>query len=354
MQEQQLKRRYPNRLVRSRTPREMELEQHHLAILRLLTKYRYLTASEIVQLLPPQVQRIYPNTLRRQGVRAAKPETLAMWEAATEKPGKNGTMYWELKKPPNLRSVKNWLQDMFENGYVTRRPRRRGEWLHSLSNEGALVLQDLGELENTRADWDRYNREPETEHAEHTRMISRVRAALNLALPNPNKEASFDDDENWRPESKELRLEVTLEERERPMLIRPDAFFRIKVPRGYYNYFLEAVRNNPERRRFLLKLQAYWYGRADYYEKLDIKRYRVLILTTSEVRRDHILRMIQKELNDGEGSGLFFLGAEYNPNPHARVKEPDRCFNINSPESLLAPIWKCGQAQCQKWHCLVE
>ena len=351
MEAQQLKRGYSNRLVRSRTPKEITLDQHHLSVLRLLVKHRYLTASEILQLLPPKVQRINPNTLRQQGTRAVKPETLALWESATEKPGKNGNVYWEVEKPPNLRSVKKWLQAMFENGYVTRRPRRRGEWLHSLSNEGALVLEDLSELENTRSDWDRYNREPETEHTEHTRMISRVRAALTLALPN--EEASFDDDLHWRPESKELRLEVLFEDREKPVVIVPDGFFQIRVKGGHYNYFLEVVRHNTERRRFLPKLQAYSLGRFDYYEKLEIKRYRVLILTTSEARRDHVLRMIQQEFNDGEGSGLFLLGAENNPNPHAKVKEPDRCFNIENPESIMAPIWLCGRSDCQKWHSLV-
>jgi len=81
-------------------------------------------------------------------------------------------------------------------------------------------------------------------------------------------------------------------------------------PWGRYNYFLEAVRNNPERRRFLPKLQAYLLGRGEYYGKLDIKRYRVLILTTSDARRDNLLRMIKKAFNDGEGNGLFLLAAE--------------------------------------------
>ena len=100
-------------------------------------------------------------------------------------------------------------------------------------------------------------------------------------------------------------------------------------------------------------LRAYLLGRGEYYANLNIKRYRVSILTTSEARRNNILRMIKKEFNDGEGSGLFLVAAEYNPNPHARVREPDRCFSMDRPASILAPIWRCGVTSCEKWHSLV-
>ena len=79
-----------------------------------------------------------------------KPETLARWREAEEKTTEQGVVYLEQAQPRNIRQIKDWLKNMHSNGYLTRRDRKRGEWLHSLSNEGALLLEELGELEHTR------------------------------------------------------------------------------------------------------------------------------------------------------------------------------------------------------------
>ena len=81
---------------------------------------------------------------------------------------------------------------------------------------------------------------------------------------------------------------------------------------------------------------------------------RVVILTTSETRRDNIVRMIQNAFEYENSGWLFLVGAELNMNPHARVAEAERCFDIARPESVLEAIWLCGRFDCNKWHALVE
>lgn len=353
MQEHITRRSYPKRYVRSRTPRPMRIREEDVRILELFLKYRYLTPSEIVLLLGPQEQRIRPETLQRSW-RPANPETMVRWESRVEKIDEKGRVYWQVEKPRNLRAVQNRLHLMFQHGMVTRPPRQRdnlynpGEIVHGLGNRGADLLAERGLLERGSVDWQRRSREVGEAHIEHTRMISRVRMALTLALPAGD--VLFNDTEDWKPEGPDLRAEVVADGE--PVVIKPDAFFRLKVPGGRLNFLLECVRNNTERRHFLPRLKGYWYGQGFWNQLLGIRRYRVLVLSNGEDRRDSVVNIVRHYFNDGQGSNLFLCGTEHNP--HISMKRPETSFRVEQPESLLGSMWRCGLANCAEWHQLVE
>lgn len=355
------KRTYPNRHRRHPPAETMYLEPAHYDVLKILARYRFMGPSEILQLMPKVKQKINPNTLQRKGERAMTPETLAIWEKAekevtTTKRGKE-SVYLKVEKPVHPQTMQKYLRTMYNNGFIVRRPRMKNGWLYSLGTTGAKELEtkhDVVEasLVEPEKDYDRFNLEPGSQHLAHTRLIARVRMALNLATPT--EEADYDDDKYWQYENKKLSAEVYVEGAAEFKVVNPDGFFRIKTPAGILSFLLEVVRNNPERKTLLPKLKAYAIGQSEFKDLLKISGFRVVILTTSEERRDNIVRMIQNGFKD-EGSGwLFLVGTEYNANPHARVVESKRCFDLARPESVLEPIWRCGTDQCTRWHSLVE
>ncbi len=212
-------------------------------------------------------------------------------------------------------------------------------------------MMERGELARGNVDWQRKSREVGEPHVEHTRLVQRVRMALNLTLPT--EQVSYNDEKDWITESPELRLEVYLDGEEKPRVQIPDSFFKLRVSgNGPKNFLLEGQRGNSEKKRFLPRLQAYREGLANYYEQLGVNNFRVCWLSNGAVRRDNMMGICHEGLNDGLGSNLFLFATERNP--RVNMAEPERCFDISRPESLLDPIWRCGLTECQQWHSLVE
>jgi hypothetical protein len=329
MTQPQVKRVHPKRYTRIRNPKPFRVTKDGdwsdgdiLEVLKLFTRYQYLTPSEAVLLLGPRKHRIHPRTLERTGPRAMKLETLKEWGVAKKVYNDEGQVVaLELEKPRNWRAVSQLFQRMFEHGLLTRPPKQHdalwspGEIIHALGNAGADILAELNLMPRGKTNYQSKSRSVGQLHLEHTRLVSRVRMALNLILPTDS--SAFEDTKDWIPEGHKLRMEVMLPGEEEPVVVIPDAAFRLHrkpqadaetpEPQGF---LLEVVRNNTEKKRFMPRLRAYVEGYEDLLGRLNelfednFVRLRVLMLCPTERRRDSIISMV-RELEDEAGQALL-------------------------------------------------
>jgi hypothetical protein len=224
------------------------------------------------------------------------------------------------------------LQKLFHAGYLDRpfpRPKNGGgssKMVYAITNRGVRLLQKEGRLERvTTTDWNAQNRELHEFSVRHTLLLSHIRAVLTVAArAHPELELA-----SWR-EGRELQdsAEVAFDKGYARVPVAPDAFFTLKDAKGRAHFLVEADRGTMTVTRFTLKLQAYaaWWKEKKHEEKLGIRFFRVLTVTSSAERLANLVRAA-RSIEGVAALGRMFLFTH------------EGTLSLARPESVLEPIW---------------
>ncbi len=245
--------------------------------------------------------------------------------------------------PRNTRSWKRRLYGMFHNGLTSRPPRFQDHiaghrpMVHGLGNAGADLLAKIDGVERENTNWQRRNREIGSDKIEHILMASSVGVALTVATT----QAEGVELGHWQPEGDPLNAKVAINGEGLP--IRPDGFFTLGLfgqPRPFRHFALEADRSTMAHKRFFSKLRAYWGGRRQYAEFLNINNFQVLVVCLTRERAENLRKLAWQTDQRAQGSQMFLFGSAED-------------FSVTNPK-ILEPIWTCGRRNCDKLHSLIE
>ncbi len=235
------------------------------------------------------------------------------------------------------------LQTLFHAGILDR-PRAQIDYFHrggsrkmvyALGNRGAKLLCERGE--KSSIDWSVKNRNATKLFIEHTLRIADFMVGLEVACRELNLELNhFTQRLQWR---------VWLNEAGQTFSqgVIPDAAFSLALPgKEPVHYCVEVDRATMPVRRSSIhltsvqrKLSAYhatWQQRI-LAERFACKRFRVLTLTTSPARVQH-LQSAARELPSGHGLFLFTDFARFDQSINVLLL-PWTAAADSSPQSLL-------------------
>ena len=210
---------------------------------------------------------------------------------------------------------------LFEHGYLDRpeaqlrydaRPWGK-DLVYGLAKRGVRHLQSLGELDSHRIHEKRVGQL----YLDHTLEVAEFMTRLERELP-PGVSLSYEDDApsvqrsvagcSWSVRvgyrGEELRVGVVPDRVFRLATRDETLLFCLEVDRGT----MPVVRSNPAQSSFYRKLLAYhetWRS-GQHVSELGWRRFRVLTLTSSTERRDHLVEVCREVVASG-GSGLFMF-----------------------------------------------
>lgn len=161
----------------------------------------------------------------------------------------------------------------------------------------------------------------------HALMVSRIRAALTLAMKGGSRaEFLF-----WK-QGDEIRDKFQSGSPDGGISSRtigPDGLFGLRDGGGSCYYYVEADRGTMTRKRYLAKLRNYWaYWKAKKHTRRHgISDFRVLTVTTTRRRRDGLREVARQADDKKKGSAMFWFASEED-------------FDFREPESILGLIWR--------------
>lgn len=210
------------------------------------------------------------------------------------------------------------LQGLYHHGYLDR-PRaqidyyRRGSrtMVYALGNKGMALLEHEDGIPRRKLDWTADNRTVQRHFIEHTLAVAEAMVAVECSCRGtdmeliPYSDTAF----KWSVPLRDKNIVVTVG-------VIPDRVFGLRnktKPAEIAWFFLEADRATmPVQRRslkqtsFARKLLAYHETWRHKVLAADFPRFRILTVTTSPERVDHLLAA-NRTLNQGRGSGLFLF-----------------------------------------------
>lgn len=226
------------------------------------------------------------------------------------------------------------LQLLFHHGYLDRPPvqldwytRGSEPLVYALGNRGAEVLATKGELRRGAVRWDTKNRKLSRVFLHHTLAVSEVMVAFEVACRSYEGVRLIPPEEVFRGAPVPTRrlhlpfrwqVEIRQSGKLHCLGVEPDRIFGLRFEGKPENqqqvyFFLEADRGTmPVARKgltqtsFLRKLLAYretWRQRL-HTVHLGISNFRVLTVTTSRERREHLVEAC-RSLPDGDRLFLF-------------------------------------------------
>lgn len=241
-------------------------------------------------------------------------------------------------QPRSLRGLRRRLQHLFNAGLVDRPPRdylrTPGPMVYALGNKGADLLAQRQEVERGKINWQSKNHEVRQYFVDHTLMVSKVRAALSLAV-NPLANTNL---VTWG-QGPELKIRTYVEGQ--PEAIVPDGFFILEDGDDVIHAYVECDRSTTTRNRFLQKMKVYWqwWKQEGHQQQWGIKNFRVLTVCLSEQRKDN-LRTLAKEVDDRRrGSAMFLFSTE-------------AIYNLDEPATILQHIWQSPVDDT--WHSILD
>lgn len=213
------------------------------------------------------------------------------------------------------------LRLLFHHGYLNRpetqlryyEPRHNRPIVYSLGPKGRRHLLKLGVVPSRRV------HEKSVKHAylDHTLLIAEFMSRLETELP-PGVKLHYEEDfsavlgfEAPRP----WKVPVVYNHHAIEIGVIPDRIFALSTRDELLIFCLEAdrgtmpvLRSNPLQTSAFRKLLAYHetWRRGIHKAELGWNRFRVLTLTSSPERRDHLVELCKKATSGG-GAGLFFF-----------------------------------------------
>lgn len=229
---------------------------------------------------------------------------------------------------------------MFHAGLINRPPRQhnylkpQGPLVHALGNKGADVLTEKLGTERAKINWQSKNREAGYPYIEHTLMVSSFRVTLTLALRSLKNTNLI----TWRQGP---TIKATVPPIARRVAIVPDGFFTLEHRGNLFHWFLEADRSTMTAKRMLRKMRTYWYWWKEdgHRQELGIPRFRVLILTISEARKENLRKLARDVDEQKRGSPMFLFGCQ-------------NSFAIESPDAILEEMWQTPVGD--QWHSILS
>ncbi len=219
-----------------------------------------------------------------------------------------------LLRPFGLRNLRRRLQYLFHDGLVGRQRHDPDPIVYSLTNKGREQLAKDKLPPKKKAG---------REYIDHTLMISRFRATLDLALQPQGKTHLI----AWQKESADLK--AVIKTKGQRLVIKPDGFFTIQHRGKPLHFFLEADRSTMTNQRYLAKLRAYWlwWEKGGHQRTFNIPNFRVLTLTISEKRKENLRALARQADDKKRGSTMFSFTCE-------------KSFRLEDPETILKSVWQ--------------
>lgn len=283
--------------IRPERTTELELMPLDEDILRHVRRHRFLRASHLMRLLPA-------------------PDARILYRLAT----------------------------LFRHGYLNRpkaqvrydRTLRSRDVVYSMGKRGVRHLQSLGEVGSHRIQEKRVGQI----YLEHTLEIADFMTRLESELP-PGVAIEYLDDEssNERP-NPTFPWSVPIHYKGEILSIGvvPDRIFKLSTKDEELLFCLEVdrgtmpvVRSNPAQSSFYRKLLAYHetWRTGLHFRRFGWRRFRVVTLTSSRERRNHIIEVCREVVASG-GSGLFMFADQE---------------NVEQAENVLRMPWIIGDGE---------
>ncbi|MHB8143006.1 MAG: replication-relaxation family protein [Thermoleophilia bacterium] len=187
--------------------------------------------------------------------------------------------------------------------------------VYALGKQGADVVAAALEIDRHKVRWSRAHNRVEFLFLEHTLGISEIRVCLDLALAGRREELFF----YQRGDRSHLRRISVPESKKKYLVVAPDAFFGIQVPKGKYAFFLEVDLGTETLSRFAEKITAYkqYWKSGKYQQDYGYRFFRVLTVTESERRMANLIKATGKA-----GGRKMFLFTNFHSIQNAGVLEP--------------------------------
>jgi Replication-relaxation len=275
------------RFERRRQPASFQLTERDLTLLRHIARHRFLSSQHLAQLDGGSEQNV-------------------------------------------LRS----LRILFDHGYVDRPHAQLAHvpvtgprpMVYGLGRRGAQAVRDEAHRINGSTDWTERNKRAGAKFIEHTLAIADFMVGLEVACRGrADIELLHEHDiiaeapEKTRKAREPLRLVVPgLDNKIGVSSVVADGLFALVFADGTASYFLlevdrgsmPVVRSQFDRTSYNRKLRVYWeaWKKNRHVEHLGVKQIRVLTVTESAARVDHMINAVQ-DITGGKGSN-FFLFAE--------------------------------------------
>ena len=235
------------------------------------------------------------------------------------------------------------LSALFRHGYLNRpqsqwkydRTPRQRDVVYALGKRGVRHLHSLGEIESHRI----HEKRVGYIHLEHTLEVADFMTRLESELPEGVKLEYLD---NAYPPKSVATHSWTVPIHYKGDLINigvvPDRVFRLSTRDEELLFCLEVdrgtmpvMRTNPAQTSFYRKLLAYHetWRTGFHLDQLKWRRFRVLTITSSRERRNHIIEVC-REVTASGGSGLFMFADQE---------------NLDSPADLPRMTWITGDGQ---------
>ena len=210
------------------------------------------------------------------------------------------------------------LQRLYHHGYLDR-PRaqidyyRRGSqaMVYGLGNKGMELLEQEDGIPQRRLDWTAQNRTATRFFMEHTLAVAEAMVAIECCCRKQSIELIPYSDTAFK-----WSVPVRYDDTTVTVGIVPDRVFGLrhtKKPGEVAWFFLEADRATMPVQRRGLKQSSFARKLLAYHETWrrkvladDFPRFRVLTVTTSAERVEHLLKA-NRTLSQGKGSGLFLF-----------------------------------------------
>jgi len=235
----------------------------------------------------------------------------------------------------SLHKARKRLFRLWQHGFLDRRfqPVRLGEGasqiLYTLSRKGAQLLFTRGGVSGETQKSAPFAGRGSALFVEHTLKRNDFRIALTLACSaTADVKLLF-----WRQDSSIKDVVTFLNGRDRHAVrrvpIMADGFFSIEHGNRKKSFFVEIDRGTVGNKRMLARMKGYYHLwlQQRHVQKYGIKSFRVLVTTMSVARMDNLIKTARQVREGNGGSGLFWF-TTFNQ------------YDLERPQSILAPIWK--------------
>lgn len=228
---------------------------------------------------------------------------------------------------PSLSRARKRLHALWQHGLVRRieRPTRLGEGTKSLLFRGTAKGRRLAGLYRASNKPKSGSTSLSPLYAEHQLATNKFRICLELCLRDESEIKL----KTWKPDG-QLRLKTTVNDgvRTRSTTVVPDAYFSISQDGIAYGYFLEIDRGTAPVSRFRTKLLGYAavFSNAKSFDPVIVPGFRVLIVTSTDRRRQNLLDLIQGLSGLIRRRDIFLVSVQ------------DK-FDYGAPGTVFGPIW---------------
>jgi hypothetical protein len=214
------------------------------------------------------------------------------------------------------------LKLLYHHGYLYRdeQPTKmsdgRRPLVYFLDRKGAVMLAEYLEIPVTDLDWSSKNNAAGAKHLFIDHLLATNNVRISITLSAQQQQATIErwlDDKTLK--SSQMKDQVTIDttkDKQQQIAIIPDGYFHLRDGQRDYHYFIEAdmrtmvgLSGKSDRRDWAKKIRSYliYKDSGKFQERYEAKSFRVLTVTTSEKRLQHI-KQVTEEMG---GMSMFWF-----------------------------------------------